>query len=49
MTDIKNNEDDLDDFCEECSSKDPSVSQNFIMYGYKICISCKISKTIFPV
>jgi len=49
MTDIKNNEDDLDDFCEECEVEDQSVSQNFIMYGYKICVSCKVSKTIFPV
>tara|TARA_Y100000768_G_scaffold319791_1_gene255506 strand:+ start:39 stop:188 length:150 start_codon:yes stop_codon:yes gene_type:complete len=49
MTDVKNIEDDLDDFCEECSVEDPSVSQNLLMFGYKICGSCKISKTIFPV
>ena len=49
MTEIKKNKDDLDNFCEECNSEDPSVSQNFIMYGYKICVSCKVSKTIFPV
>ena len=49
MTDIKNIKDDLDDLCEECNSEDPSVSQNFIMYGYKICTSCRVSKTIFPV
>ena len=43
---------DLDEFnnrCEECKKEDESVSQNLIMHGYKICDSCKISKTIFPV
>ena len=49
MTEIEKNKDDLDNFCEECNSEDSSVSQNFIMYGYKICASCKVSKTIFPV
>ena len=49
MTDNKDIKDELDNFCEECNSEDPSVSQNFIMYGYKICVSCKVSKTIFPV
>tara|TARA_Y200000002_G_C22225866_1_gene473467 strand:+ start:320 stop:469 length:150 start_codon:yes stop_codon:yes gene_type:complete len=49
MTEIKNNENNLDDFCEECGFEDESVSQNLLMYGYKICASCKISKTMFPV
>ena len=35
--------------CEECEKEDESVIQNLIMYGYKICDSCKTSKTIFPV
>tara|TARA_Y100001970_G_scaffold261526_1_gene344758 strand:+ start:284 stop:436 length:153 start_codon:yes stop_codon:yes gene_type:complete len=35
--------------CEECKKEDESVSQNFILIGFKICNSCKISKTIFPV
>tara|TARA_X000000368_G_C22942608_1_gene672875 strand:- start:327 stop:479 length:153 start_codon:yes stop_codon:yes gene_type:complete len=35
--------------CEECKNENESVSQNLIMYGYKICESCRISKTIFPV
>ena len=35
--------------CEECKEENESVSQNLIMYGYKICESCRISKTIFPV
>ena len=39
----------LDNMCEECKKEDESVSQNLIMHGYKICVSCKLSKTIFPV
>ena len=39
----------LDCICEECKKKDDSVSQNLLMYGYKICDSCNISKTIFPI
>ena len=39
----------LDNICEECEKEDKSVSQNLIMLGYKICNSCKVSKTIFPV
>ena len=39
----------LDNICEECKNEDESVSQNLIMLGYKICDSCKLSKTIFPV
>jgi len=39
----------LDNICEECKKEDESVSQNLIMQGYKICDSCKLSKTIFPV
>ena len=45
---IKNDKDHLDDYCEECGCEDESVSQNLLMFGYKICASCKISKTIFP-
>ena len=39
----------LDNFCEECKKEDPSVSQNLILTGFKICKSCRISKTIFPI
>ena len=39
----------LNNFCEECCKKDESVSQNLILMGFKICNSCRISKTIFPV
>ena len=38
-----------DNICEECNKEEESVSQNLIMLGYKICNSCKLSKTIFPV
>ena len=46
---IKKEEEKLDYICEECKKEDESVSQNLMMHGYKICDSCKISKTIFPV
>ena len=39
----------LDNFCEECKKEDPSVSQNLILIGFKVCNSCRISKTIFPI
>jgi len=39
----------LNNICEECKKKNESVSQNLIMYGYKICESCRVSKTIFPI
>jgi len=39
----------MDNFCEECKKEDESVSQNLILIGFKICNSCKLSKTIFPI
>jgi hypothetical protein len=39
----------LDDFCEECKREEPSVSQNLILTGFKVCNSCKLCKTIFPI
>tara|TARA_Y100000022_G_C13167349_1_gene336887 strand:- start:565 stop:726 length:162 start_codon:yes stop_codon:yes gene_type:complete len=39
----------LDNICDECKKKHESVSQNLIMTGFKLCESCRISKTIFPV
>ena len=42
-------EKDFDNICEECKKKDESVFQNQILTGFKLCQSCKISKTIFPV
>ena len=41
--------DELDDICDECKDKDESVSQNLILTGFKICKSCRVSKTIFPI
>ena len=40
---------DLDNICDECKEKDESVSQNLILTGFKICKSCRVSKTIFPI
>ena len=40
---------DLDDICDECKKIDESVSQNLILTGFKICKSCRLSKTIFPI
>ena len=40
---------DLDNFCEECKKEDETVSQNLILTGFKICKSCRVAKTIFPV
>ncbi len=45
----KNINENQDNVCEECKKEDESVKQNLILSGYKICISCRISKTIFPV
>ena len=42
-------EDDLDEICDECNEMDASVTQNLILTGFKICKSCRISKTIFPI
>jgi hypothetical protein len=39
----------LDNICEECKKEDESVSQNLILTGYKLCSSCRLSKTIFPI
>ena len=40
---------DLDNIYDECKDEHESVSQNLILTGYKICKSCRISKTIFPI
>jgi hypothetical protein len=39
----------LDNICEECNAEDESVSQNLILNSYKLCSSCRVSKTIFPI
>ncbi len=46
------NEKDLKDFdniCEECKKEEETVFQNLVLTGFKICKSCRTSKTIFPV
>ncbi len=40
---------DLNGICDECKKKDESVTQNLILTGFKICNSCRLSKTIFPI
>ena len=50
--DDKNNEEimrDLNNICDECIKEDESVSQNLILTGFKLCKSCRVSKTIFPI
>tara|TARA_Y100001935_G_scaffold161427_1_gene132788 strand:+ start:214 stop:375 length:162 start_codon:yes stop_codon:yes gene_type:complete len=53
MTDIKDIQEkdlkELDNICDECKDEDESVNQNLILTGFKICKSCRISKTIFPI
>ena len=53
MTEDNNvNEKDLKDFdniCEECKKEEETVFQNFVLTGFKLCKSCRISKTIFPI
>jgi len=39
----------LNNICEECKKEDDSVSQNLVLTGFKICKSCRASKTIFPI
>jgi len=40
---------DLNNICDECKNEHESVSQNLILTSFKICNSCRISKTIFPI
>ena len=39
----------IDNKCEECGKKVESVTENLILSGFKICQSCRVSKTVFPV
>ncbi len=45
---IDNINNDLNNICDECKKEDESVFQNLIMTGFKLCKSCRVSKTIFP-
>ena len=38
----------LNNICDECKAEDESVTQNLILTGFKLCKSCRVSKTIFP-
>ena len=38
-----------ENICEECKKEDESVLENLIKHAYKICNSCYLSKTIFPI
>ena len=40
---------DFNNFCEECKKEDECVSQNLILTGFKVCNTCRTSKTIFPI
>mgnify|MGYP001359210115 CR=1 FL=1 len=40
---------DLNNICEECGEKNESVIHNLILTGFKVCKSCSLSKTIFPI
>ena len=47
MIKAEKNENEISDIiCEECNKEDESVKQNLILTGYKVCNSCRISKTI---
>ena len=39
----------MNNVCEECKKEDINVKSNLIMHGYKVCNSCKVSKTLFPI
>ena len=52
IEDIEKNkilEKDLDNICDECKKEDNSVTENLILTGFKLCRSCRISKTLFPI
>ena len=46
---VNTNTEELNDICDECKKVDESVTQNLILTGFKICKSCRVSKTIFPI
>ena len=46
---LKVDTEELNNVCDECKQKEESVSHNLILTGFKICKSCRLSKTIFPI
>ena len=47
-TSLKIDNEELNNICEECKDEDESVIQNLILTGFKLCKSCRVSKTMFP-
>ena len=45
---VKLDNEELNNICDECKEEDKSVTQNLILTGFKLCKSCRVSKTIFP-
>ena len=45
---LKVDNEELNNICDECKKEDESVTQNLILIGFKLCKSCRVSKTIFP-
>ena len=45
---FKVDNEELNNICDECKEEDESVTQNLILTGFKLCKSCRVSKTIFP-
>ena len=45
---LKLDTEELNNICDECKEEDESVTQNLILTGFKLCKSCSLSKTIFP-
>ena len=46
---LKADTEELNNICDECKDEDESVTQNLILTGFKLCKSCRLSKTIFPI
>ena len=46
---LKVDTEELNNICDECKKEDESVTQNLILTSYKLCSSCRVSKTIFPI
>ena len=45
---LNTDSEELNNICDECKEEDESVTQNLILTGFKLCNSCRVSKTIFP-
>ena len=45
---LKVDTEELNNVCDECKDEDESVTQNLILTGFKLCKSCRVSRTIFP-